>query len=158
MEIRTALESELDPLTELWHSVWQDTHAPILPAELARYRTLESFRQRMQLALPRVRVAGEPGHPLGFGLIKEDELYQLQVSPDARGTGVGAALLTDAERELKTRGVKTAWLTCAIGNQRAAKFYLKNGWHNVGNIISHLPTPDGEFHLEVWRFEKILGD
>lgn len=158
MKTREAKESELDRLASIWYDGWQDAHARILPVELARYRTLESFRHRLQTALPDVRVAGAPSQPLGFCIIKGDELYQLYVSAGARGSGVAAALLADAEQRLSTLGVKTAWLACAIGNERAAKFYEKNGWHRVGNMISRLPTPDGLFPIEVWRYEKNLGE
>lgn len=157
MDIRTAEETELDQLASIWYEGWQDAHARILPAELARYRTLESFKDRLQEALPDVRVAGSPGQPLGFCIIKDDELYQLYVSAEARGSGMAVALLADAEARLGALDVKTAWLACAIGNERAARFYERNGWHRVGNMTSQLPTPDGDFSLDVWRYEKNLA-
>lgn len=52
-----------------------------------------------------------------------------------------AALIGDAEARLAERGVETAWLACAIGNHRAARFYEKSA---------------GIFPLEVWRYEKRL--
>ncbi|MGH7564570.1 MAG: GNAT family N-acetyltransferase [Gemmatimonadota bacterium] len=82
--------------------------------------------------------------------------YQLFVSTQARGTGVAAALVADAEARLSERGVETAWLACAIGNERAARFYKKCGWRRVGTMVSRLETPEGEFPLEVWRYEKSL--
>lgn len=156
MEIRTAEVSELDHLAGLWHRGWQDAHAAILPAELARHRTLESFRQRLQAALPELRVAGPSGRPYGLCIVQGDELYQLYVSAEARGAGVAAALLADAETRLRERGTATAWLACAIGNARAARFYEKQGWRRIGTMTSQLPTPDGLFPLEVWRYEKEL--
>ncbi|WP_211306244.1 GNAT family N-acetyltransferase [Fulvimonas soli] len=142
----------------IWHDGWQDAHARLLPAELARHRTLESFRHRLQEDLANLRVAGPPGQPLGFCIVKDDELYQLYVAAGARGSGVAAELLADAEERLRALGVRTAWLACAIGNERAARFYEKRGWHRVGNRIIRLPTPDGFFPLEVWRHEKDLGE
>jgi ribosomal protein S18 acetylase RimI-like enzyme len=156
MDVRTAEEAEIDQLANLWYAGWQDAHARILPAELARYRTLEIFRHRLQSTLSNVRVAGPSGQPLGFCIIKDDELYQLYVSAGARGSGVAAALLADAEAHLTARGVETAWLACAIGNERAARFYEKNGWRRVRSMTSQLETPAGLFPLEVWRYEKDL--
>lgn len=158
MDTRAAERSELDTLANLWLEGWQDAHAAIVPADLARYRTLDSFRQRLESAMPAMRVCGPVGEPLGFCIIKDDELYQLYVSRAARGSGVAAALLTDGEARLAASGVTTAWLACAIGNERAAKFYEKSGWHRVGNMINRLPTSDGVFPLEVWRYEKDLGN
>lgn len=156
MEVRDAAAAELDALAELWNDAWQDAHAAILPAELARQRTRESFRVRLAEALARVRVVGQEGAPLGFCMVKDDELYQLFVAAAARGTGVAAALMRDAERRLAAGGVRTAWLACAIGNHRAARFYEKQGWHRAGVMTSRLDTVAGEFRLEVWRYEKAL--
>ena len=154
MTVRAADESDVEELASLWYDGWRDAHARIVPEALARYRTLESFTQRLRSALPSVRVVGPAGRPLGFCVTRKDELYQLYVSADARGTGVAAALLGDAEARLATTGVATAWLACAIGNQRAARFYEKSGWRLAGHMINELDTPDGLFPLEVWRYEK----
>jgi ribosomal protein S18 acetylase RimI-like enzyme len=154
--VRPAQRAEIHKLARIWYDGWQDAHADILPEELARVRTLESFQERLEAALEDVRVAGAPGDPVGFCMIHEDELYQLYVSPRARGTGIAAALLADGEARLTASGTATAWLACAIGNQRAARFYEKCGWRRVGNMINRLDTPQGIFALEVWRYEKRL--
>jgi ribosomal protein S18 acetylase RimI-like enzyme len=156
MDVRAAKEVEIDQLARLWYDGWQDAHARILPAELARHRTLENFRYRLRAAISSVRVAGPPGQPVGFCMVKDDELYQLYVSAPARGSGLAAALLGDAEALLAANGVETAWLACAIGNDRAAKFYEKNGWRLAGTMVNHLETPNGLFPLKVWRYEKPL--
>jgi GNAT superfamily N-acetyltransferase len=89
-------------------------------------------------------------------MIQGDELDQLFVAAEARGTGVAAALLADGEARLAAAGVRTAWLACAIGNDRAARFYEKHGWRRAGTMIHRPETPDGPFPLEVWRYEKEL--
>lgn len=154
MEVRAAEEAELDQLAKLWHDGWQDAHARIVPAELTRLRTLESFRERLQAAIPSTHVAGPSGAPVGFCIVKGDELYQLFVSAPARGSGVAAELIADAEARLSASGVHTAWLACAIGNERAARFYEKRGWRRVGTMVNQLETTSGTFLLEVWRYEK----
>jgi ribosomal protein S18 acetylase RimI-like enzyme len=40
---------------------------------------------------------------------------------------VAAALIADAEAMLAEHGVEMAWLACAVGNNRAARFYEKSG-------------------------------
>ena len=156
MKLRPAAAAEIDRLARIWFDGWQDAHAEILPAELARVRTLESFRDRLQAAHADVRVADVAGEPVGFCIVTGDELYQLFVSPGARATGIAAALVADAEARLAGSGVATAWLACAIGNERAARFYEKCGWHRAGTVTSLLDTPGGIFHLDVWRYEKNL--
>ena len=156
MNVRAAADEDVGDLAKIWYDGWQDAHSAVPPAELAKYRTLESFRQRLQSDLANVRVAGPYGQPVGFCMVKGDELYQLYVSARERGSGVGAVLLADAEAQLAAMGVETAWLACAIGNERARKFYSKNGWRCEGTMISQQDTPDGLFPLEVWRYEKDL--
>ena len=75
-----------------------------------------------------------------------------------RGAGVAAALISDAEARFAERGVHTAWLACAIGNERAAKFYQKCGWIRDGTMINQFETPAGRFPLNVWRYEKRLTE
>ena len=154
MQVRAAEESEIAALARIWYDSWQDAHSKLVPAELARVRTLQSFVDRISENLGKLRVVGPIGAPLGFCMIKNDELHQLYVAAEARGSGVAAALIADAEIRLSESGVETAWLGCAIGNERAARFYEKCGWKRTGEVVVELETIDGVFLLEVWRYEK----
>jgi GNAT superfamily N-acetyltransferase len=154
--VRDAETDEIDQIARVWFDAWRDAHEGLVPAELTRARTLESLRDRIAAAIDHVRVVGAPGNPVGFALVKEDELYQLFVAAAARGTGAAAALIADAEEQIADVGFRTAWLACAIGNERAARFYAKHGWRRVGNMTSRLQTINGEMTLEVWRYEKDL--
>ena len=156
MDVRNAEEHEINHLANLWCQGWLDAHEQIVPQDLKRIRPPESFGPRLMRLLPTVRVVGPTGAPVGFHIVKDDELYQLYVAAEARGAGVAAKLITDAEDLLAERGVETAWLACAIGNDRAARFYEKCGWQRVGNMINHLETKNAVFDLEVWRYEKSL--
>jgi GNAT superfamily N-acetyltransferase len=156
MNVRFADESEVDFLAHLWFDVWHESHPQLVPSELTRQRTLDNFRSRLQTLVRSIRVVGPAGAPLGFSIVKNDELYQLFVSRESRGSGVAAALMADAEDRLARNGVRTAWLACAIGNQRAARFYEKSGWRRTGTMIDQLDTASGKFPMEVWRYEKRL--
>jgi GNAT superfamily N-acetyltransferase len=154
--VRPAEASEVPQLAQVWYDAWRDAHAAILPEGLVRVRTLESFRDRLAANLSPVRVVGPLGAPLGLCAIKADELYQLFVARAARGTGAAQALLADGEERLRAAGVATAWLSCAIGNERAGRFYEKCGWRRVGAMVADLETTEGPFRLESWRYEKEL--
>ncbi len=156
MESRPAEAQDIDALAAIWHEGWHDAHADVLPAELVAQRTLESFGPRIAEALADVSVIGPPGAPVGFCILKGSELYQLYVARPARGSGVAAALIADAEARLAARGVGTAWLSCAIGNARAARFYEKRGWQRTGTMVYPSETAHGTFPVEVWRYEKAL--
>jgi GNAT superfamily N-acetyltransferase len=156
MQVRPASDVEIDHLARLWYDGWHRTHAPLVPLELTHLRTIESFRERLQATLPNVRAAGPLGAPIGFHVLKGEELRQLFVSPEAHGSGVAAALIADAEARLAERGIETAWLACAVGNNRAARFYEKNGWRLAGTFLNSAETSIGPFSLEAWRYEKRL--
>jgi GNAT superfamily N-acetyltransferase len=95
---------------------------------------------------------------VGFSMTREDQLFQLFVAPEGRGTGVAAALVADVETRMSEAGVPVVWLACAIGNVRAARFYEKCGWRLAGSMVERLMLSSGELELDVWRFEKVLTD
>jgi GNAT superfamily N-acetyltransferase len=156
MTVRAAAAADLDVLAQIWLDGWRDAHLAIVPAELARHRTLDSFKTRLAAALDDVRVADGNGATVGFVMVRGDELYQFYVARTARGTGLAGLLMADAERELTRRGVDIAWLSCAIGNDRAARFYEKCGWRRAGVMTDHSVIEGGTFPIETWRYEKSL--
>lgn len=157
MDVRAAQPSELTALAGLWHQGWRDAHLTLVPPALVALRTLDSFTDRMAAALPRVRVLGPAGAPLGFHFLKDDELNQFYLAGEARGTGAAAALMADAEARLLDLGITRPWLACAIGNARAARFYEKSGWTLARTENVPTETSAGMFPLEVWRYEKRLA-
>ncbi len=145
-----------DQICEIWEAGWHEAHAKIVPASLRALRNTKSFYQRALENVDGTRVAIGNRAVFGFCMVKEDELYQMFVSPASRGSGVARALIDDTERRILTNQHNTAWLACAVGNERAARFYEKSGWVNVGKKFVDLDTSTGKFPLEVWRFEKNL--
>ena len=157
MQVRTAEVTEIDALARIWHEGWQDAHAELLPAEFARERTLESFRERLPKVLTDLRTIGEPGKPLGLSITKDDELNQFYVAAESRGKGIAKTLIDEVEQRLAANGVRTAWLACAIGNNRASRFYEKSGWHLATTFTHNLETAGGPVAFDVWRYEKDLS-
>jgi GNAT superfamily N-acetyltransferase len=155
MQVRSADAAEIEHLARLWYDGWHRTHAPLVPPELTRLRTIESFHERLQAALPNVHVAGPLGAPIGFYALKGDELHLLFVSPEAHGSGIAAALIADAEARLAEHGVETAWLACAVGNDRAARFYDKSGWRLAGTFLNSAETSSGPFSLALLFFRAV---
>jgi ribosomal protein S18 acetylase RimI-like enzyme len=157
MRVRNADRYELNEIARVWHEGWHEAHARLVPASLTRVRTVDAFKNRLQSMLHDIRVVGPSGDPDGFCIVKDDEVYQLYVSSRSRLSGVATALLNDAEARLRANGIETAWLACAVGNDRAARFYEARGWRRVATLVNHLdPATDG-LAPEVWRYEKRLA-
>jgi ribosomal protein S18 acetylase RimI-like enzyme len=156
MQVRPADPAEIDHLAQLWHDAWHGSHAHLAPPQLVRLRTLQSFRDRLAVMLSDICVVGPAGAPLGLCAVRDDELYQLFVSTEAHGSGVAAALITDAEARLAARSVELAWLACAVGNTRAARFYEKSGWRMAGTFVMLSETSNGPFPVDQLRYEKRL--
>lgn len=60
------------------------------------------------------------------------ELWMINVRPDAWGSGAGPALLTAAVDRLGHGGYKSAVLWVVAGNDRARRFYQREGWQPDG--------------------------
>src|ERR1700722_16862536 len=105
--IRDVKPTEIGQLAKIWFDGWQDAHARIVPAELARLRTLQSFEERLRAASADVRAAVAADAAVGFYFLKGAELYQFYVSANARGSGIAAVLMADAEARLCEHGVHT---------------------------------------------------
>jgi len=150
-------EGQARQICAIWESGWHEAHAEIVPTRLRELRTAKSFFDRTIENLSSTRIASDGSNVLGFCMVKENELYQMYVSPLARGSGVAQALIEDAENRINAAGHNTAWLACALGNERAGRFYEKSGWTNAGRQVVDLDTSEGAFSMEVWRFEKQLN-
>ncbi len=151
--VRNAVVEDAEVLAQIWIEGWADAHDGLLPAELVRPRTQHGFRQRLLDGLEATIVALEEGRPVGFAMVRQDELDQLYVARNARGTGTAFRLVSAALDRIRHAGHRGGWLACAIGNHRAARFYEKAGWTLAGVVTIRLGTPEGEIPLEVWRYE-----
>ena len=130
-------------VVRLWHAAWHDGHGSALPAVVVAERSLESFDLRLGPLEAGTLVAELDGNVVGFAAIEGDEIDQLYVAAEARGTGLAAALLAAAESELVRRGIRDAAIQCSAGNDRAHRFYARAGWRDSGVRQAPIWTPDG---------------
>lgn len=149
-------DEDLDAVADLWTRGWVDGHLGHVPDALVKLRNFESFRSRLQDHKAHTQVAFQDGAVAGFFILDANELDQFYVAAEARGTGLAAQLMQAAQAALLAAGHTSAWLACTVGNDRAARFYTKMGWHNRGVERFEAFTENGPFALDVWRFEKAL--
>ena len=157
LTVRPAAPSDVERLTAIWFEGWHDAHDALVPPLLVRLRTRDSFRDRLSAELDTVRVIGDGGNAQGFAMIRGAELYQFYVAASARGAGVATRLIRHVEAELAASGVEVAWLACAVGNARAARFYEKSGWRRVATATVDSDTTEGPVPVRLWRHEKALA-
>ena len=158
MRLRIATPADVTALTTLWYDGWQIGHATIAPPALIHFRDRPSFRERIEQALHSFWVAERDGSLVGFVRIVGEELDQFYVAPALIGQGVAPPLMRAAEDLLRRKGVYRAFLVATEGNNRAIRFYEKQGWENCGRRLAEVTTREGPFRLWVNRFEKTLAD
>lgn len=154
--LRDARDDDAEAIARLWLQGWIDAHAGLVPEALEATRTLPEFRARTRGLIPLTRIAWRDGSVAGFTMVKHDELYQMYVGAAGRGTGIAQNLIRDAEAHIAATGHDAAWLNCAIGNERAARFYRKCGWMYEARVVDHVDTSAGPFAMDLWRFVKRL--
>lgn len=151
--LRPARPDDIPALAALWHLGWHEAHAAYTPAALTSLRTEEDFARRLVHLLPDTIMAGAET-ALGFCTIRDDEIYQLYVAPEARSNGLAARLLTDGEKRLAGRGVGRARLDVGVENHRAARFYARQGWEETGSGEATVDSSAGPFRLRLRFFVK----
>jgi GNAT superfamily N-acetyltransferase len=155
-DVRAVREDGLIALARIWFEGWHDAHDAIVPAALVALRTPDSFLDRLRAELGAVRVAVDADAPAGFVMLRGQEVFQFYVARLARGTGVASHLMRDTEDRMRASGISAAWLACAVGNTRAARFYEKCGWSRTATVVIESETSQGLFPIHVWRYEKRL--
>lgn len=155
-DIRPADPTDLSALTDIWYDGWHEAHAAHVPEQLTSLRTKESFRSRLTDLLADTSVALHDDRPTGFCIIRDDEIYQIYVSPVARGTSTASDLLADAEHRLARGGITIARLDVIAENDRARAFYARNGWGDGTLEEVELDTMNGPFPLKCLVLKKKL--
>lgn len=74
------------------------------------------------------------GPSIDDDLPDDGQVFAIYALPRFWSTGVGHALMTDAETRLRTAGFRRAHLWVLEGNDRAAAFYERHGWREDGVV------------------------
>ena len=155
--LRPATAEDIPSIASIWHRGWQYGHIGHVPDELTTARTERSFWSRTAERLPDTTIAEIEGDVAGFVMVVDDEVEQVYVGEDHRGSGIASVLLTEAEHRVQRGGHETAWLAVVAGNERARRFYAKCGWVDEGRFDYRAQGPDGPITVPARRYVKAVA-
>lgn len=162
MSVRRADPQDAPALGRIHIETWQIAYSEMFPegflAGLDHGRRAEWFERTIGEGRE-VWVTPDSGEPAGFSLFGESrsnnwgELYAIYVHPDHWGEGHGHRLLARSESRLVELGYDRALLWVLEENDRARRFYERQGW-SLGRPVK-LEEIGGTQVTEV-RYEKDL--
>jgi ribosomal-protein-alanine N-acetyltransferase len=145
--IRRATLADLDALVALERRAFTTDHL-----------SARQYRQHLHSETAAVLAAIDSAGLLGKAVIffrgnsKVARLYSIAVSHDARGRGLGEALLAAAEQVAKKRGCRRLRLEVRQDNAGAIRLYERLGYRRFAARSGYYE--DG---ADAWRYEKELG-
>ena len=121
---------------------WRAAYRGLLPAGFLDALGPEFFESRYTFGAggpdaPQTVVAEEGGRIRGFATVAPaggpdaagaGELTSIHIDPEWWSRGLGSALLEDARTRMAGRGWTRAVLWMLEGNERAERFYRRDGW------------------------------
>lgn len=155
--LRPAHPDDTATLAEIWYAGFVDGHVGHVPEELVAVRTRESFDDRVTAAIEHTTVAEVAGEIAGFVMVVGDEVEQVYVAREHRGSGVAAVVLAEGERLVAGNGHAQAWLAVATGNARARRFYERRGWTDDGAFDYPANTQVGPIPVPCQRYVKAVA-
>lgn len=81
------------------------------------------------------------GYVVAWCVVDEAEIANIAVAPEARGLGVGAALLDAAVGDARTLGATTMFLEVREGNSAARRLYASRGFTEIGRRRGYYRKP-----------------
>lgn len=99
------------------------------------------------------------GEPAGFAKVKkyslnehiesiaQMELQKIYVLQEYHGKGIGTALLKETKNITREIDPDYIWLDTHISNEKAIRFYEKNGFKKIGKYFFTIGTQTFEYHV-----------
>ena len=147
VRVRRAEISDLDDLVALEQATFD--HDLVSRAQYRRH--LDSDSARVLVASANHR------RFLGTALVffrkgsRVARLYSIASLPEARGKGVGTALIEAAEAAARQRRCHALRLEVRTDNETAIRLYERLGYRQIGRYVRYYQ--DG---ADAWRYEKVL--
>lgn len=172
IQLRDASPSDAHAIATLLVASWQVAYRGLLPDEVLAGLSVPDrerfWRDALTAPQPRTRtvLALAGGTVLGFAatgppLNLDDstdptlgDLYALYLDPVVWGRGIGARLHAAALNRLRACDFTHAGLWILDGNQRAMRFYLREGWTDTGR--TQIDRGPDDIELQERRLHRAL--
>jgi len=134
------------PLTrEVARDAWFETAAQLDPQDHVLLAALEGGALLGSVQV--VRAGASNGRHRG-------EVVQLAVRADARGRGLGRALMERATERARELGFTLLWLTTHV-DTTADRFYERLGWTRMGVMPGYAVLPDGTMAANAYFYREL---
>ncbi len=142
LAFKSALEYGLDPAAQLLNRGFADYHVPVM---ITAGVLMAMVRQdSVDLGLSRVVFSGD--QPVGAALIARrgwaSRLAAMALIPEARGRGVGRALVRHLLGEAAARGERAMTLEVIEQNTPAVRLYEACGFRRLRRLVGYAGRPD----------------
>lgn len=150
MSVSIAIETPLsEDVRALVQALNEYTYA-LTPAEYRHHMSVEQMAQ----ADTTVFVArDESGAAIGMGALRRHgdaigEVKRMFVAPQARGAGVGGALLAAIERHARDAGLARLVLETGANFHAARRIYERGGMYACEAVLDYPPSPWTAFYAK----------
>ena len=134
------------PLTlDAARDAWLETAARLDPQDHVVLAALEDGALLGSVQLVRARASN--GRHRG-------EVVRLAVRADARGRGLGRALMERATERARELGFTLLWLTTHV-DTTADRFYERLGWTRMGVMPGYAVLPDGTLAANAYFYREL---
>lgn len=160
--LRPAAPSDASAIAALWNPIIRDTVVTFNPVEKSEADVLAAIDARAAEGHPFL-VAEVEGQVLGFatyfqfragnGYARTME-HSINLSPQARGKGLGRALMATLESHAHSRGMRSLIGAITASNAESIAFHAALGFSEVGRIRD-AGWKFGQFH-DLLLMQKLL--
>lgn len=169
VEIRYSLPSDAREVEALRIMCWRSDYRDLIDGEyLKSLDASKSYKSREEVlhtgpdinlvAVIDDKIVGfaDAGMKRGSNLnAKEGEVLSMYVDGSLRGKGIGALLLQEHVKNLKTQGFQSMWISTLKNNLPAVAFYEHKGGKERGSKITLV---GGHPYEEIWFYWDLLTE
>ncbi len=135
-EIRSARSKDIPQIGTVGLASWKRGIGPFVPQISHDSIDEATFSDFASACLDQIVVAVKEERILGFTATEHGDNYitDLWIDPDYESSGLGTALVTEAERRIAARGYHTAEIAVLAQNERALSLYRHLNYEELGQI------------------------